>query len=234
MRDYDKCLSECDLALAINPTVSDLVKHLEGTGIPIFAKAEENYFSANYNGMDRGIDYTIFNKLWYDTYEEGDARGAYFAKSPSNYMKDTYRFNSNGKFRPNNSGYKSTQVYHMKAECLARDGKLTEAMDLVHKVREKRFPADKLVKLTASTKAEAIHHIMLEYSKENYGFDRIFHIKRLSLDPDYKITVRRHYVHGDGTLEIIELQPDSEVFTLPFPLDVTLVNKYIKHNTTAI
>ena len=83
-----------------------------------------------------------------------------------------------------------------KAECLARNNDFTAAMNLVNQLRAKRFDAD-IVSfgghiLTASSKEEALQHIMDETRREFHVTGlRFFDIKRLNAIENAGISITR-------------------------------------------
>jgi hypothetical protein len=107
----------------------------------------------------------------------------------------------------------TTEVYLIKAECLARAGKLTDAMTLLNKVRQSRILPSKYQELSASTIAQAIEYI--RRTKDNALILTIVPFcdaRRYNLESAYARTLTK--TEGGKTYS---LAPDSYMWTMPFP-----------------
>lgn len=137
----------------------------------------------------------------------------------------------------NAGGIRTTEVYLMRAECYARKGELGKAMDDLNAIRRKRIinypvpglPANFTYKdLTASTITEAMDYIRHERDVELMGSGMMFYdLRRFNTEPAY----RRTLVKVDHERIRRTLEPDSDLWIMPFPKTVTNYNSAIKQNT---
>lgn len=115
-----------------------------------------------------------------------------------------------------NIGITTPEMYLIRAEGNAREGKLQLAMDDLNKLRKNRFTPAGYVELTASDKIDATRKVLDERRRELlFKGVRWFDMRRLHDDPNFGFTPR-HYL-ADGTF--IELQANSPryVMTIPDP-----------------
>lgn len=114
------------------------------------------------------------------------------------------------------SGLGLDEVYLNKAECLARNGKLTEAMNTLNALLVKRFMTGTFRPLTASDGNEALKLILQERRKELLlrGI-RWSDLRRLNLDPSTAITLYR-ILNG----QTYELLPNSPNYVFPIQNNV--------------
>lgn len=129
----------------------------------------------------------------------------------------------------NGGGMSSPEMYHIKAECLARQGKLKEAMDTLNILRKNRILDDYYRPLTATTTEEAVKYIIQDKANEYVQTCIPFwDIRRLNKDPEYARTLTKT-VNGKS----YSLKPDSHLWIMPFALDIISNpgNNPIKQNT---
>lgn len=113
----------------------------------------------------------------------------------------------------NYGGLRTVEQYYIKAECLARLGRVSEAMDVLNQVRKTRVLPEVYQPLTATTEEEAIP--LIRQAKNN---DLIMSIvvfadtRRYNAEGKYPITLTK-VVNG----ETRTLKPDSRMWTFPFP-----------------
>lgn len=116
----------------------------------------------------------------------------------------------------NGGGMSSPEMYHIKAECLARQGKLQEAMDTLNILRKNRILDDYYRPLTATTTEEAVKYIIQDKANEYVQTCIPFwDIRRLNKDSQYARTLTKTV---DG--ESYSLKPDSHLWIMPFALDI--------------
>lgn len=113
------------------------------------------------------------------------------------------------------TGLATDEVYLIKAECLARDGKTSDAMAELNKLLIKRYSsATPFVPLSANTSNEALSLVLTERRKElPWRGLRWFDLKRLNAD-GANITLTRAL--NGTTYSII---PNSPLYVLPIPDD---------------
>ncbi|MEG0518015.1 MAG: RagB/SusD family nutrient uptake outer membrane protein [Bacteroidales bacterium] len=145
-------------------------------------------------------------------FEAADARFAAKYKIKTVGADTYYASTTRGFF--NNGGITTPEVYLIKAECLARSGKLSEAMDALNTVRIKRILPAKYVALTASTIEEAITYIRRTKDNEMmFGIVAFGDARRYNKDPKYAVTLRKVVAGKEYTLS-----PTSHLWTMPFPM----------------
>lgn len=225
MGNYPEALRNANLALEQNNALYDwnafYDEHRENienpkdyTNLPTpmdYDYVENYYFRCG----DRTPNYTTseFNLPVEraERFEEGDARFLSRWKLYSSGEDTYYQGVNNGYF--NYAGLTTTEVYLIKAECLARQDDLPGAMDALNAVREKRIRPDVYRPASASTLAEAIE--LIRRTKDN---ELIFSIvpfadaRRFNNEGTYARTMTKTY---NG--QTLSLRPDSHLWTMPIP-----------------
>lgn len=113
----------------------------------------------------------------------------------------------------NRSGLTTTEMYLIKAECLARANRLNEAMAELNKVREKSIDPAVYQPLSATTVQEAIQFI--RRTKDNALILTIVPFadsRRFNKYPEYARTLTKEV---DG--KVLKLEPNSYMWVMPFP-----------------
>lgn len=113
------------------------------------------------------------------------------------------------------SGVATDETYLIRAECNARQGSRTAAMNDLNKLLQNRWKTGTFVPYTASTDAEALSQILIERRKELcFRGLRWTDLKRLNKE-GANITLTR-VLNGETTT----LAPNSPLYVLPIPPDV--------------
>lgn len=132
-------------------------------------------------------------------------------------------------------GMKTTEVHLILAECLARENKLAEAVDILNKLRAKRILAGGTVNLAVpATRKETMELVVNERRKELVlGFNRFFDLKRLNNETEYAKTIVRKFPIVNKTVpqQTYTLNPGSRLYIIPFPLSVLRLNPTLTLNT---
>jgi SusD family. len=126
---------------------------------------------------------------------------------------ETYYYAINTGFY-NEGGITTSEVYLIKAECLARKGGLNGAMNALNAVRKKRILPAYFTPLTAGTTQQAVGYI--RRTKENetlFSIVAFGDMRRFNNDPLYARTLTKT---ENG--ESFTLSPDSHMWTMPIPL----------------
>ncbi len=144
-------------------------------------------------------------------FEEGDA--AFMSRWKIRTVAgDTYYYsNLNGMH--NRGGMTTTEVYLIQAECLARKGDVSAAMDTLNKVRQARILPDKYLPLTASNTEDAVN--IIRDVKANALILTIVPFcdaRRLNLESAYARTFTKT---ENG--QQLSLSPTSHLWVMPFP-----------------
>lgn len=126
------------------------------------------------------------------------------------------------------SGYEgltTVECHLIKAECLAREDRVPEAMAIINLLLAKRFKTGTFSPLTTTEKSEALKQVINERRKELFGRGtRWSDLRRLNQDPNFAITLRRTSKGVDYTLP-----PNSENYVFKIP-DQEIVGNNIAQN----
>lgn len=128
-----------------------------------------------------------------------------------------------------NGGITTPEMYYIKAECLAREGNLGEAMNVLNKVRETRILPEVYRPLSASSEAQAIEHIRRDKENEYVQTSIPFwEMRRFNKEQKYARTLTKEV---DGVT--CTLKPDSHLWIMPFSEKVMTNpgNSSIEQNT---
>jgi hypothetical protein len=217
MRDYDNAYHFADLCLQIKSDLLDYNNTLEvskGSLTPFrpfnqeiifFASQSGNY--ASKNPPDGLIDTVLYNR-----YEANDLRKAVFFYLNNHYQsfKGNYNAQNMSSFF---SGIAVDEVFLIRAECQARAGRISEAMNDLNSLLLKRHIAP-YTPITASTPLQALNIILIERRKELiFRGLRWIDIKRLNkegADIILKRVLERTYT----------LAPNSDKYALALPIDI--------------
>lgn len=127
-----------------------------------------------------------------------------------------------------NIGITTPEVYLMAAECHARLGDISSAMDRLEELRKNRYENYTAISREGLTKNDVIKLILDERRKELMMIPgiRLADIKRLGLDPDFSQSVKRT-INGVTT----EFAPTSNRFVLQIPHVVMKFNPNMEQNS---
>lgn len=224
MMQYDKALEYADKALSANDALYDWCAFYEQmAGI---VNDPNNYttlpapnaydYCENYNYRHAGNSYasTEYNLpiARAERFEEGDARfltrWKYYNAGNEQYYRGVIR----GQI--NYEGMTTVEIYLIKAECLARQGKVSEAMKVLNKVRQTRILPEAYQPLTATTEAEAMPLIIRTKQNEMIMTSVPFcDARRLNAEGKYPVTLTKQ-VEGVART----LSSSSHLWTFPIPL----------------
>lgn len=223
MRNFTNARANAEQALALQSGLLDLRTYATSTtGFPYRTADPEVIFSKIAQGFYTGIqlDTALLSLLG-----TKDLRYTLFVKSGGNFSPS---FNGYGYWRYRYTregsaifqGPRVPEMMLIKAECAARSGDATTAIDLLNTIRQKRFVTADYTALAAGTAAEALTLVVNERKREFFGTGlRWFDQKRLNRDAAFATTVTRRFKGVDYTLE-----PNSNRYIYP------IGNKYILLN----
>lgn len=126
---------------------------------------------------------------------------------------DTYYYSITNGFY-NYGGLTTTEVYLIKAECLARTNDVNGAMNLLNQVRAKRILTAAYQPLSAASSVEAIK--LIQKTKMNaliLTYIPFADARRWNKDTNYAITLTKTEEGVNYTL-----LPTSHMWTMPFPM----------------
>ncbi|KLT66763.1 RagB/SusD family nutrient uptake outer membrane protein [Pedobacter sp. BMA] len=231
MRDFNNASLYADSALALQNGLLDLKTYeTAASTIPVRLSNPEVIFSkiANvaYTAIPVSNDLLTAmgtNDLRYKLFTDVRSRfgtqlsTAFTGRASCRYLINEFVIN-NGPTVP--------EMMLIKAECLARAGRTTDAVALVNSLRIKRFTTANYVPVTASSAADALRLVVEEKRKEFFGTGlRWFDQKRLNLDADFALTKARNFKSADYTL-----QPNSNRYLYPIGDKYILLNPELEQN----
>lgn len=181
------------------------------TGDPFSQFNEETIF---YESGSNGLlpYYAKIDTFLYRSYAENDLRkNLFFQKNADG----TYSFKGNytGNGYLCYFGIATDEIYLNKAECLARYGKVQQALDVLNELLRHRYRKGSFQPLSAASIEEAMQLILEERRKELVMRDlRWMDLKRLNKEKRHQVTLYRII---DETR--YELPPNDPRYALPLP-----------------
>ena len=218
MREYEKAGRYADSALLVNRTLLDY-NSITNDKFPYAESNPEIMFSGtgnyDYNGDLLEISTQRIDSTIYQAFDDHDLRKTLFFQENLNgthSFKGNYSGSSSSKF----FGIANSEAFLIRAECLARAGKVTEAMQILNELLVNRYNKNLAFQpLTAGTKEEAVKIILLERRKEMlFRGVRWPDIKRLNLDGANIVLKRK--IHGQEYI----LSPNDNRYAIGIPEDV--------------
>lgn len=193
---------------------------------------EENIYARNGNNMmslsrNVYVSEDLLNTFMLDLPEGGvdQRRLLYMSDNSFKLYNNVYKFPGKSMWVPYitvNSGFSSSELYLILAECYARLGKVEEALALIDQLRQNRIVKNKpLLRTTAS----AALKIVLDERRREFalqGSKRIIDLKRLNMEDAYKKDV----THTCGSESWI-LPANDKRYILPVPPKVLSQNPSI-------
>ena len=118
------------------------------------------------------------------------------------------------------------EMYLIRAECNARLGNLQEALDDINLIRSHRILPASYADIVSSDAGEVLQEVLNERRRELLATGlRWFDLKRLNKEPEFAKTIT-HDVEGT----IFTLEPNSNNYVLPIPLQVIGFNPDMQQN----
>ena len=226
MWDYEGALDAANKALAINSQLIDWVKfyndnyenyfkeYVRGKYLPSprdFAAVDNYYYAMNTLSLSNGSESMFISHR--DLYEEGDRFFDCHWHLPEGY--NYYYQVLSG--RVNFAGLSTPEQYYIKAECLARLGKVSDACDVINAHRRTVIDPAVYVDFKTTSQDECIRKV--QQMKRGVCCKNIVNlsdIKRYNSEGKYPVTVTKTY--EDGT--VLTLEPNHRLYTCPFPLNL--------------
>lgn len=177
-----------------------------------------------YQPMNAVFNATMLNKATADLYDKQNDvryRGVFSWNMPQRPTAETgsvaFMYGTNIKL--NEAGIRLSEVYLMIAECYARQGNVTETVNYLNTLREKRFL--NYTPLTATDlgndAAQALAFVRQERRRELVtSYNDFFDMRRFCAEFDETLT--KTYVDSQGETHTFTLRPDSHLLTFPFPI----------------
>lgn len=224
---YDSAYKYSSLSLQIKNTLIDFndANDIDPTSTaPIKPFNKEILFYATMsNGFSvKSPGTALIDSILYSTYANNDQRKNIFFRNSGQYkrFKGSYASSSTTLF----SGIAVDEVLLIRAECHARAGRITEAMNDLNSLLIKRWATGTFIPFTANTQTQALNIILLERRKELLmrGI-RWTDIKRLNKD-GANITPLRKV----GSASFV-LAPNANKYALPLPTDIISLTGMIQN-----
>lgn len=218
MRKYDSAFKYADLMLALKHDLLDYDGPQVDTSslvpFPSFNKEIVYYSAMSFYYASKTPTNAFIDTVLYESYSDNDMRKYAFFSEMNGYHSFKGNYNSINRYSFF-SGIATDEIYLIKAECLAREGNVKEAMSIINTLLESRWKKGTFIPLTAEDKTQALDIILKERRKELLmrGL-RWIDIKRLNME-SRNISLKR--VIGD---QVFTLPPNDNRFALPLPNDV--------------
>ena len=218
MQDYSKAFLYADSCLKLYDSLLDYNTLNAATQYPVPLFNKEVIFHATLSN-DLYAKTVIVDTTLYKSYAVNDLRQKIFFKTNTNggmrfvgtYTGGTATTGVGIFF----AGIATDEVYLTRAECYARAGKITEAINDLNTVMIKRWKTGTFVPFTAATTNEAIKLVLEERRKETiFRGLRWLDLRRLNSEGANIVPTR---VVDNQTYT---LQPNSPRYALPLPPDV--------------
>ena len=227
MNNYTEALKYADLALTennalydwvgyynTNKAIIDIPNSYTNTPSPMGYDYVENYTYRH------GATARLFTEMSIPVeraqrFEAGDARFLSRWKIRTVGAETYYRRTLSGMF--NYGGITTVEIYLIKAECLARAGQISEALDVLNTVRKTRILPASYQDISTSDKTTALNAIFK--TKRNELILTLIPFadaRRLNAEGVYKVGFTK--IDGGTTYT---LSPESHLWTMPFPQGAT-------------
>lgn len=244
-REIANAKAAAEKSLSYNNQIFDLKAYsAQGGPTAVAVPAANNIevlsymYMTGYNEMNFAQSYIISPELR-TLFGTNDARFNLFFNSTSTTNLDigsntAYWGTQYTRFFYPTVGMKTTEVYLMLAECLAREDKFQDAVDVLNKLRAKRILSGTVNLTVPATRKETMTLVINERRKELLlGFNRFFDLKRLNNEADYAKTITRVFPIVNKTVpqKTYTLQPNSRLYIVPFPLSALTKNPKLTLNT---
>ncbi|MEN5435281.1 RagB/SusD family nutrient uptake outer membrane protein [Sphingobacterium faecium] len=219
---YDSAYYFADKVLGINDELLDFNNPAEvklNTNYPFarFHKETISYFQLTINSPLNNYANIQADTMLYGMYEANDLRKqAYFSVNLTPYVTVKGNYSGQPPFGfPLFGGLATDEFYLVRAECLARTGKLLEAQADLNKLLTNRYMTGTFQPYSLANQKAVIQLILQERRKELFlrGL-RWSDIKRLNLE-GANISIKRKI---DGKEYV--LKPNANRFALPLPIDI--------------
>jgi tetratricopeptide (TPR) repeat protein len=227
MNNYTEALKYADLALAENNKLYDWIGYYN-TNKAIIDAPNSYTTTISPMGYNYVENYTFrhgtFSTLTTENsipveraqrFEAGDAKFISRWKIYTVGAETYYRRTLSGAF--NFGGITTVEVYLIKAECLARAGQISEALDVLNTVRKTRILPASYQDISTADKTTALNAVFRTKNNElNNTLIPFADARRLNAEGVYKVSYTKT---ANGTT--YTLASDSHLWTMPFPLGAT-------------
>jgi tetratricopeptide (TPR) repeat protein len=213
MGNYTKAFQFADACLAGNHSLMDY-NSLKLGAFPIASSLlnEDIFHCATLNYGIFGYSDAIIDSNLYHSYQSNDLRKSIFFY----YYRNQWTWNGTYDVIETNivfDGIATDEMYLIRAECYARLGNTTAAMNDLNALLVKRWKTGTFVPYTAVNADDALQQILAERKKELlFRGTRWTDLRRLNKDPRFAVTLTRRIKGVTYTLP-----PNDPRYTLPIP-----------------
>ena len=211
MRNYPQALSYADLGLQIRHVLKDYNTVDTNATFPFSRTNPEVIFSiARLRTGPSLIGRSYTDSLLFAMYDPNDLRKKLFFRSGLYFFG---RYDSLGYAF---GGLATDELYCTRAECYARAGLTSDAMNDLNALLQNRWKSGSFIPLTAIDAEDAMRQVLLERRKELlYRGLRWLDLRRLNKEPALAVTLHRT-VNG----EVYTLPPNDARYVYAIPDDV--------------
>lgn len=221
IEDYEQARIYAGLCLDSYSTLMDYSKlNSTSTTNPIMQyNSEIIFYSSIWDIVPLSFSNNLIDPVWYNSYNNNDLRKKIFfnrnATTGLITSKGTYCGTG---FNSHFSGLATDELYLIRAECYAREGKVVEAMKDLNTLLKTRWSGN-YTNMTAANGEDALIKVLEERKKELImrGL-RWSDLRRLNRDSRFAVTLTRTIGAKTYTLE-----PNSYKYTFPIPDDIIAV-----------
>lgn len=165
-REYSRAELYADSSLALYSKLIDYNTLDSTVSTPVLRENDETIFQQSQmsNTLLTSLRIAYVSDSLKKLYKPNDLRTAIFFKPTSDgryQFKRGYSGNAS-KF----CGFATDELYLIKSECLAREGKIDQAMDWLNRLLIKRWKSGTFIPYTANNQVDALNQILLERRKE--------------------------------------------------------------------
>ena len=217
---YDKAQEFADKVLETNNILTDYNAYNSRDNFPPTETSPESVW-IKFSDYIYGAAYQIASADLVSLYATGDFRKDYLLE---NYDGDYY---FTGYPLTVNFGISVPEMMLNKAENLARNNKVNDAMDIINFIRQKRIATADYTPLAATDKEDALTKVLNERRVELAVKGRRWSDMR-RLDKENRMPAVKRY-DADGVV-IATLEPHSPKYVFQIPKRVTMLNPAIKPN----
>jgi tetratricopeptide (TPR) repeat protein len=219
MGDYGDALKYADSAIYLNSNLLDYNTIANrNSGLPDFTQNPEVVLHCVSLTTDLDASTARIDTILYASYSKNDLRKSLFFKA-----LDTDLYSFQGSYDGGTTGHlfsapATDEIYLVRAECYARAGNVSNAMNELNSLLIRRFQTGTFNGYTAGNPADALRLIVTERRKELImRLTRWTDLRRLNKDTRFATTITRIY-HG----QTYRLAPTSNWYVWPIPDDEIL------------
>ncbi|SDE95043.1 SusD family protein [Mucilaginibacter pineti] len=212
MGDYQQALVFANACLKLSPTLVDFNNLSASAAYPISRYNDEVTFHATLFQLTAyGTSYARVSDELYALYNNNDLRRTIFYKN-GGIGNITFKGSYDGS-RVCFGGIATDEIYLIYAECAARTGNISDAMDKLNSLLLKRWKTGTFNPITANDSSTALRSVLEERRKELVFRNlRWADLRRLNKETAFSKTLTR-IVDGKNYM----LTPNDAKFTFPLP-----------------